>query len=154
MHSDCEVMESSWLIEMGRSLLRWKESKEPVKMVSARTDNPGDEVDKRLKTNLHSVAQDSILEEGHLPLYCAMAHRELFQRIGGFLKPYPYGWYEDEELAFRMRKRGFKQGICGRSWVKHDGGATIKSLWQEKPEAEKIMEENRNRCLADMRALA
>ena len=36
--------------------------------------------------------------------------------------------YEDEEFAFRMRKNGFNQGVCGTSWIHHDGGATIEEL--------------------------
>ena len=82
-----------------------------------------------------------------------MCPRELFDHIGGFIKEYPLAWYEDEELAFRMKHFGYKQGICGRSWVQHDGGATINALWKEDPSTKEIMEKNRSRCLEDMKLL-
>ena len=152
MHSDCVVEDHNWLIEMGQSLLRLK--KENVRMVSAKTNNPGDGVYPGLKASRGEYGKDIVLEEGALPLYCSMCHRDLFNHIGGFIKPYPFGWYEDEELAYRMRKYGFKQAVCGRSWVRHEGAATIGQLWKDQPETQKIMaEENRERCIADMQRL-
>lgn len=154
MHSDCVIEDQNWMLEMGKSLLTWKAKKIPVKMVSPKTNNPGDaSADKRLKSPLRERTEDVILQDTHLPLYCAMCHRDLFYHIGGFIKPYQYGWFETEELAYRMRKAGFYQGICGRSWVRHHGGKTIESLLEEKPEYKEIMEENRIHCLKDMKSL-
>jgi GT2 family glycosyltransferase len=152
LHSDCVVDDPGWLIEMGKSLMRWRNEGKPVKMVAARTNNPvgGPQC---LKSPTRATGKDEILEEGHLPLYCVMCHRDLFPNIGGFVKNYPYAWYEDEELAARMRKRGFLQGVCGRSWVKHHGGLTIEELWRKNPKAKEIMEANRDRCLLDMQLL-
>ena len=152
MHSDCLVMDQEWLIEMGQSLMRWRNEGAPVKMVSARSDNPGGG-SQALKAPHRTKGKDVVLEKGHLPLYCAMCHRDLFGNIGGFVKNYPYAWYEDEELASRMKARKFQQGVCGRSWVKHYGGLTIKDLWKKNPKAKKVMEDNRQRCLLDMRLL-
>ena len=89
--------------------------------------------------------------QGTLPLFCAMCHRDLFRYIGGFIKPYPYAWYEDEELAFRMKKKGLLQGISVKSWIKHHGGSTIKYVWENDKEAKKIMDSNYNLCLSDMK---
>lgn len=154
LHSDCVVEDQNWLISMGQSLLKWKNAKLPVKMVSARTDHPGEDAPKELKADKQAKDNDIILNDGHLPLYCALCHRDLFYRIGGFVKPYPYAWYEDVELAARMKYFGFQQGVCGKSWVRHEGGATINTLWNHNPEARHIMEENRNRAILDMRRLA
>lgn len=155
MHSDCVVEDQNWLIEMGKSLLKWKEARVPVKMVAPRTNNPGDDsADKRLKAPLREKGDDMILaSDAHLPLYCVMCHRELFYHIGGFIKPYPYGWFESEELAYRMNRAGFQQGICGRSWVRHHGAATVKALLEDFPEVKATMEENRTRCLRDMKSI-
>jgi len=150
MHSDCSVDDPGWLIEMGRSLLNWRSKKEPVRMVSARSNNPGPGMN-ALKAESRVHTRDSVLENGHLPLYCAMCDRDLFDLIGGFIKNYPYAQYEDEELAYRMKAYGLKQGICGKSWVRHEGGQTINYICKKKPEAKQAMEENRNRCLLDMR---
>lgn len=143
MHSDTLVDDPNFMINMGRSLLNWRKDGVPVKMVSATSDNPNDNVPRR--------EADTVLKDGSLPMFCCMCNRDLFAYVGGFLKPYPFAWYEDEEFAFRMRKSGLLQGICAKSRVRHHGSATIKYLWGSRPETKQIMESNRELCLADMR---
>lgn len=152
MHSDCLVEDPNFMIDMGQSLLRWKTEGKPVKMVSARSNNPL-ELDLARAGRMDKEEKDLILDRESLPLFCAMCHRDLFRHIGGFLKPYPYAWYEDEELAHRMRSMGLLQGVSTRAWIRHEGGMTIKYLWESKPDAKKEMEENRKRCLADIKRL-
>jgi len=151
MHSDCLVEDKNWMIELGKSLLKLK--KQNIGLVSAKTDNPGDGAIKQLRSNKNEFSEDIILTEGYLPLYCAMARRELFSKIQGFIKPYPYGGYEDEELAYRMKKFGYGQAICGRSWIRHEGGATIGEVCKENPEIKNIIEGNRDLCLRDLKLL-
>jgi len=154
LNSDCVVENSSWLIEMGRSLLRLKEHN--VRMVSARSDNPGEGYDCRLKGLKNDDTEEDIVlneKDPPLPFYCTMCHRQLFDRIGGFVKSYPYGMYEDEELAYRMRHHKFSQGISAKSWVHHAGGLTFEALLKSDKSAAAIIEENRNRCIEDMRKL-
>lgn len=150
MHSDCVVEDPNFMISMGQSLLKWKQSGVPVKIVSARSDNPGD-LDLARAKMLDKGDEDIILKSEALPLFCAMCNRDLFAYIGGFIKPYPYAWYEDEELAFRMKKFGLLQGISTKAWVRHHGGATIKYTWEHDPESKKIMEDNRQACLRDIK---
>ncbi len=152
MHSDCLVEDPNFMLEMGRSLLNWRDQKVPVKMVSACSNNSGDcSLAKKDKKDVEG--KDFILEEGSLPLFCSMCHRDLFKHIQGFIKSYPYAWYEGEELAFRMKRFGFQQGVSGKSWIRHQGAATIKYLWQKDKtgEIKKIMEQNRDLCIQDMR---
>ena len=151
LNSDCEIRDGNWMIEMGETLLKMKNN--GVRMVSARSNNPGEYVNPYLKCDQSERGDNMILSEGHLPLYCAMCHRDLFSKIGGFIKPYPVGGYEDEELAFRMRHYGFKQGICGKSWVFHHGSATINQLCHNNQQIVDEMEKNRDRCLEDLRKL-
>ena len=143
MHSDTLVEDPNFMINMGRSLLNWKKEGVPVKMVSAMSENPNDKIP--------PCDKDTVLKEGSLPMFCCMCHRDLFSYIGGFVKPYPFAWYEDEELAFRMKKSGLFQGICFKSKVRHHGSATIKYLWDAKPDTRKTMESNRALCVEDMR---
>lgn len=149
MHSDCLIETPNWMFELGKSLVKFREAGSKVKMISARTNNPGEGYDDRLKANKNEVSDDIVLKNSTLPLYCMMCHRELFERIGGFIKSYPYALYEDEELAYRMRKNGYAQAICGKSWVKHEGGATI-NMVSKNTKIRKIMESNKNLCLKDM----
>ena len=150
LNSDCVIHNGSWLEELGGALLAMKEK--DVRLVSARSDNPMSNIPE-LKADRTDDEIGNIVVDSPLPLYCTMCHRELFNHIGGFIKPYPYGWYEDEELFWRMRKHGFHQGIAGRSWVHHEGEATIRHLWKKNPDIKKIMLENKERCLKDIRAL-
>jgi len=150
MHSDCEIYNSSWLEELGASLLTMKQDN--VRMVAPRSNNPTSDIEA-----LHAEATDQASEDAivnvPLPLYCVLCHRELFNRIGGPLKSYPYTWYEDEELFWRMKKHGYRQGISGRSWVHHEGHATIQHLWKKDPTIKEVMKENRNLCLKDIESL-
>jgi GT2 family glycosyltransferase len=151
MHSDCLVEDPNFMIHMGQSLLNWKKSGIPVKMVSARSNNPGECSAAKAELN-DKPGSDTVLKDGVLPLFCAMCNRDLFAHIGGFLRPYPYAWYEDEELAYRMKKKGLAQGVCAKAWIRHYGGSTIKYMWDRKPDSKKIMESNRELCLLDMRS--
>ena len=150
LHSDCVVEDPNWLIELGRTLVKLKD--DGVRMASSRTNNPGQDNEK-LKSNKGESREDLILEKGDtLPLYCAMAHRDLFTHIGGFVKNYfPIG-YEDQELSYRMQFHGFKCAVSGKSWIRHEGGATTQLLCQKSNMRDKI-EANMDICLADMRKL-
>lgn len=152
MHSDCLVEDPNFMIEMGQSLLDWKNKNIPVKMVSARSNNACGLKKAECKIS-EKENQNIILENETLPLFCCMCHRDLFKHIKGFIKSYPYAWYEDEELSFRMRKYGFKQGISCKSWIKHEGGATIKYVWNKIKNSKEIMEKNHSMCISDIKNL-
>jgi GT2 family glycosyltransferase len=151
LNSDCEIKHHNWMLEMGNSLLRLKSRN--VRMVSARSNNPGPNAPQFLKSPQPDPKADLILPDNQfLPLYCVMCHRGLFKKIGG-LQEYPIWGYEDEELSHRMRAYGYFQGICGSSWIYHEGECTIKSLLIKDKKIEGIIEANRERCLEDIRSL-
>lgn len=152
LNSDTIIEEPNWLAEMHKTLqvLRPKN----VKMVSARMNNPGSYAPLAMKCstkNQRIEGNDLVLENEFLPLICTMTHRDLFHHINGFVKNYPYGGYEDEELFHRMKHFKFKQAISARAWIRHKGEATISALCKENPEVAKIIENNRNYCVNDIR---
>ena len=153
INSDCLFEDIGWLKNMGETLLSLKSQN--VRMVSPRTNNPVQKGDHPQKGTRDVPKEDIILgDDEHLSLYCFMCHRELFARCGGFLKNYPFGYYEDEEFAARMRAHGFRQAVSGKSWVYHEGAATVHSLWRKNSQIRQIMEEdNRKRCIEDIRKL-
>ena len=151
MHSDCSIQDPNWLLELLKSYIYLRNQN--VGLVSARTNNPGEGANPLLKSSQSDKNQDVILEKGCVPLYCAICERNLFDTIKGFIKPYPYAFYEDEELANRMRHFGLKQGISGKSWIYHEGGATISNLFKSKPHLQQIVYENRNRCIEDLKLM-
>jgi O-antigen biosynthesis protein len=147
INSDCEITKLKWLEDMIISLDSMK--KEGVKLVSARMNDAGTgDSDPAVVTD-ENPTKDRIAEQT-LPLVCCLMNRKLFDNIGGFIKEYPYGWYEDEELFWRMKKHGYKQGICGNTWIHHEGGLTVKNLIK-KPQIREKMENNRELCLQDLR---
>lgn len=154
MNSDCLVEDANWLRAMGESLLKLKADN--VRMISAMTDNivGGDPAQAGERTT--RSPDDVILgDDSHLSLYCVLAHRELFPRCKGFIKEYPYGYFEDEEWAARMRHYGYKQAVCRKSWVAHEGMSTITPLWRADPSIQTIMQdENRKRCISDLQKLS
>jgi glycosyltransferase involved in cell wall biosynthesis len=157
MHSDCFIEDPHWLKELLLSYLNLQ--KQGGGLVSARTNNPGEGTDPQLKANRNQKDQDIIVTEESergpqgIPLYCAICERSLFQIIKGFIKPYPYGFYEDTEIFYRMKKYNLKQGISGKSWVGHEGGATFKALLKKKPEIQKTIDANREICIRDIKSL-
>ena len=158
LHSDCVVSQPRWLEEMLRTMGTLRSRR--VMMVSARTDNPGSCAPPALKAKKEDTDEDVVLEEGFLPMYCSLMHRQLFRVVGGYLRTYPYALYEDEELAARMRAKGLSQAVCGKSWVRHEGGATIDFLCKIQnapgysgPDYKGIMEANYERCVKDITGL-
>ena len=145
MHSDTVVEDPNFMLNMGRSLLNWKREGKPVKMVSALSSNPND--------GIPNVEKDTVID-GALPMFCCMCNRDLFSYVGGFIKSYPFAWYEDEEFSHRMKEMGLQQGICAKARVKHQGAATVKYIWRAKPESRAIMENNRELCIDDIRQLS
>lgn len=139
LHSDVRISDQNWLFNMGQSLATLKDS--GVKMVSAMSDNPL--VDEpALKSAKGTVKQDVILNGGFLPMYCVLAHRELFSRVGGF-KEYPYAGIEVEEYATRMRRMNYLQAVCGKSWVSHEGRGTL-SQFDDNKKVQEILRNARN----------
>lgn len=119
MHSDV-VPEGQWLLELGKTLLNRRS--DGIKMVSSLTDNSTTSFD--VLTGKIGKEDKILLDPEFLPMYCSLMHRELFNKIGLF-KEYPYAGFEAQEFAQRMNKNGFKQAVCGQSWVHHIGGATL-----------------------------
>lgn len=148
LHSDCEIKHPNWIEAMGESLLRLKSKN--VRMVSARSDNPICDITE-LKGSKNEIIPDVIVDSP-LPMYCVMAHRELYKRIG-FIKHYPLTGYEGDEFAYRMKNRGYSQAIAGGSWVHHEGHATVKDLIKSNPKSEQIIAENYNLCITDIKRL-
>jgi len=159
MHSDCEVKDRKWLINLVRSLDGMK--KDGVKMVSAKCNNPGASYPKELLSMKKPVADKDIVLDGdvlddshYIPFYCTICNRQLFNYVGGGFREYPYAWYEDLEFACRMRMSDFMQGISGNSWVWHEGNGTIKKLCAKMPKVKEIMESNRKQCIAHIKAMS
>ncbi len=150
LHADCVIEQQDWFFHMFNTMQSLKGN--GVKLVSAKVDDGGTGAyDQNIIGTLDHV-EDKIVEEP-LPLICTLVNRQLFDHIGGFIKSYPYGWYEDEELFWRMKIHGYKQAVCGKAFVRHKGGATIKELLKN-IKVKKVMESNQETYVKDIQELA
>jgi glycosyltransferase involved in cell wall biosynthesis len=149
MHSDCLVEEPNFMLEMGKTMLKLKENN--VKLISAKSNVVTGSADSRVHGEKFKPTEDIVLNDSFVPLFCFLCHRDLFNKIGP-IKEYPYTGYEDEEFYHRMRFYGYKQAICGKAWVKHEGSGTMKELLK-KEEIKLEVEKNRDRCIEDLRKL-
>lgn len=138
LHSDIRIKDQNWLFNLGSALNDMK--RDGVKMVSAMTNNPCADVP-QLKGSWGKEADNTVLSEGFLPMYCVIANRELFKRIG-LLAEFPYAGVETEEFSYRMKKNGFKQAVCGKSWVEHAGRASI-SAYDEDSKVQEMLRKAR-----------
>lgn len=152
LNSDCVIEEMNWLSELWKTMVALKEQK--VRFVSSRTDNPpvsSSSLIKSPRVNRKDIG--NVITDVPLPMFCCLLSRKMVEEVG-LLKEYPYGYFEDEEYFYRMKKYGFKQAVSGKSWVRHGNGATVNELWKSKPEIQKIMlEDNRKTCLEDVKQL-
>lgn len=122
LQSDARPEAGHWLSTLGNSLEYLKN--DGIKMISPTTNNPMSSLN-ILEGEKGKITDDKIVpEDCFLPLYCALCHRELFNRVGLF-KEFPYAGCEAEEFADRLKQHGFRQAVSGGSWVHHDGGATL-----------------------------
>jgi GT2 family glycosyltransferase len=156
LNSDCRVDELGWIGDMHKCLATMMKS-DKVGLVSARTDDPPGSHPLLKCGKEHRKEIPDTISDQPLPMFCCMMPRILFEKVGP-LKEYPYGWYEDEEFFWRMKKHGYQQAISGKAWVRHLGGgggtgATVKELWAQNPEIKTVMENNRLQCLADLKKL-
>lgn len=149
LHSDVKIDELNWLQLMYDSLIKLNKS-DKVGLVSARSNNPGSNHLLRSGKAREDIG-DQVSKQA-LPFFCALVARKVFENVGP-LKEYPYGWYEDEEFYWRMKKHGYNQGISGKAWVSHEGEVTIQELWKKDPKIKEIMESNREKCLKDLKQL-
>jgi GT2 family glycosyltransferase len=152
MHSDVVVTSHHWLTYLGETMQATKH--QGVKMVGARADNPGPDVHPSLRSpSMEPFGETTVLEDDSLPLYCTLFHRDLFRHLGGGLKEYPYHGFEEDELGYRVRHYGFRQAVCGRAWVRHEGGGTVRAITANNTKIQKAIALNRELCIADIKAL-
>lgn len=149
LNSDCIVEQNNWMLEMGKSLLELKSK--GVRVVTSRNNLKYEGCPDIIQGRKEDEVSDFILNDGFIPLFSFMCHRDLFKHIGGLIKEYPYGIYEDEEFAYRLNHYGYKQAICGKSWIYHEGGATFNYLINKYPNIKSDLQQNRNRCINDLK---
>lgn len=146
LHSDVRFNHNSWLSNLGNTMIKLKN--QGVKMVSAVTNNPTCDTKELYSNNIDPVSDSVIQKNGYIPMYCVIAHRQLFNKIG-LLMECPYAGTETEEFAIRMKKFGYKQAVSGKCWVHHEGRGTL-SLYDSNSKVKEILNKTKESVLNNM----
>ena len=126
LHSDVEVVEQNVFWNLARGLNDLKNEK--VAFISATTDNPMSKDCAFLKsTSSRSESPVIIQDNQYLPYFCTMLSRPVYLKLGGFFE-FPYCWFEDKLIAKKCHASGYRMAYHPAAYLRHNGGATVKSL--------------------------
>ena len=152
MHSDCEVVNSTWLSNLYLSYIDLKKNFNCA-LVCSKTNYSTTKY-KVLEGNIEEINDNNIvLDLPYIPFYSTIFSIDLIMKIG-FFKEYPYMGYEDEEFCARVLNSGFKLGLSNSSFVNHLGGKTISKIISKNPQIKSIIKKNRDLCKNDIKSLS
>jgi GT2 family glycosyltransferase len=149
LHSDCLVENTVWLSNLYYSYIEL--SKQGCALVTSKTNNSGTKFNILENSNIDNI-DDAVLDISYIPFYSVMFSIDLIGKIG-FIKPYPYMGYENEEFCARLLKAGYKIGLSGKSFIKHHGGKTVSKICSKNPNIKNIIKSNRDLCKNDIKLL-
>ncbi len=149
LHSDCLVENTVWLSNLYYSYIEL--SKQGCALVTSKTNNSGTKFNILENSNIDNI-DDAVLDISYIPFYSVMFSIDLIGKIG-FIKPYPYMGYENEEYCARLLKAGYKIGLSGKSFIKHHGGKTVSKICSKNPNIKNIIKSNRELCKNDIKLL-
>ena len=151
MHSDCLVVNSSWLSNLYLSYLYLSKNFN-CGLVCSKT-NCSTTKYKLLEGSVEELSDSNVvLDIPYVPFYSTIFSINLIMKIG-FFKEYPFMGYEDEEFCARLASSGFKLGLSNGSFIKHLGGRTITKVLAKNPNVKTIIKKNRELCRNDIRSL-
>ena len=144
------IVTHGWLAR----LIRHLESDAKIGMVGPVTNSIGNEakidVDYSCIEEMEAFSERNACQnEGRkfeikiLALFCAVTRRKLFDEIGLLDERYEVGMFEDDDLAFRVKKAGYKLLCCEDVFIHHFHGASFKQLSEYKYQS--LFNANRNK---------
>jgi glycosyltransferase involved in cell wall biosynthesis len=139
MHSDVIVTEPNFLQNLYNDFLKIKDQR--VATISSVTDNPMSEKLFMIKKNGSEDVPPQYFTDVYSPFICTLVHKQIYELCGG-LAEYPLCWYEGEIFGSKIKKINYRQAYSLRSFVQHEGGATIRHLLTENPSMKKILKDN------------
>lgn len=139
MHSDVIVTEPNFLQNLCHDYFKLKDQK--IATISSVTNNPMSEKLSVIKRMSSDDAPPQIFTDAFSPFICTLVHKQIFELCGG-LPEYPLCWYEGDAFGQKIKKINYRQAYSFRSFVQHEGGATIKNLLSEDPVKKLILKDN------------
>ncbi len=92
----------------------------------------------------NNVYMDAPYEEkAKLNGFAMLVKRHLFDELGGFDEQFSPGYYEDDDLSFRIRELDYKLNVCHNSFIYHRGSQSF--LWRS--DLQELFERNRARFM-------
>jgi GT2 family glycosyltransferase len=77
--------------------------------------------------------------------FCLFAKREVLEAVGGFDERFGLGFFDDDDLSFRVRDAGYRLAVALDLFVHHFGSRTFAG---SAIDAERLLEENAGRFAA------
>jgi GT2 family glycosyltransferase len=140
LHSDCEIVEYSWLKQLVDSYYEIPDRKS-LAFISLPSNNPTIKCDDLINNENDRWNQTIEYSGKYMPLYCALGNLSLIKKIG-LLREYPYGYFEDQEFYNRIVNNNFKCYVCRKSWILHKGMVSFKELFSSNPSSVQIVKNN------------
>jgi hypothetical protein len=151
LNSDCVVTDPGWMLEMGRALIDL--TSQNVKMVAAKSNNPGPSAPQGMKQEDSSRVRTSCWRRNFFRFTVRCATETCSHTSAASSRSTRMAATRTRNCRYRMRFYGYKQAVCGNTWIFHEGEATFKALIEKNPEVLEVLEKNRQTCVDDVRKL-
>ena len=132
------VVTNNWLY----GLLSHFQQEPKLGLLGPVTNNIGNEA--RISVNYKDLDQMQIFADDYCrqhsgeifdikvtALFCAMAKKNNLEKVGLISEEYERGWFEDDDLANKMRQIGLKVMCCEDVFIHHIGGASFGKIQSE-----------------------
>ncbi len=83
-------------------------------------------------------------EKAKLNGFAMLIRRNIFDSLGGFDEQFSPGYYEDDDLSFRIRQAGYRLNVCHNSFIYHRGSQSFLT----RSDLQEMFETNRNKFIA------
>ncbi|MEX2447405.1 MAG: glycosyltransferase family 2 protein [Solirubrobacterales bacterium] len=87
--------------------------------------------------SVRSPGNGSCIEVGQPAGACFLMRRRTWEQVGGFDEGF-FLWYEDVDLARRLRDAGLRNYVCGAAVVSHRGGLAADSMSDAERQAARL----------------
>lgn len=74
--------------------------------------------------------------------FCLLIRKTAWEEVGGFDESFGMGTFEDNDLSYKLRRKGYRLVVPGRSFVHHSGSKTFQRM---KIDTERLLQDNYRR---------
>ena len=89
-----------------------------------------------------ALREQGDLDTDFLVGFCVLIRRTAWDEVGGFDEGFGLGTFEDNDLSYRLRRKGYRLVVPGRAFVHHSGSKTFRRMGID---MEPLLQENYRR---------